>query len=257
MNAAFEVGAAALRADQRALEIHANNVANVNTPAFKRTDARFSEVLSRQVNAADGADVSANGLAPEGGGVRVVPQTTLFSQGSLKPTGNALDLAIDGLGLIELIGASGDPVLWRGGTLRVNEDGLLATSSGLPLRVGIIVPQDAEALTIAPDGVVSVRTATEEAFEIGQIGLVRTDHEGGLERLDNGLFRAAAETRLIDARPGEDGVGALVQGSIEESNVELTAEMVGMLMIQRAFAANAQIVQAADQIAAITNNLKG
>lgn len=253
MNAAFEVGAAALRADQRALEIHANNVANVNTPAFKRTDARFSEVLSRQ---ADGASGDGTGISASGG-VRVIPQPTLFTQGPLKSTGKPLDLAIDGLGLIELIGAGGDTVLWRGGSLRVNEDGLLATASGLALRAGIIVPQDAETLQIAADGVVSVTTATEETFEIGQIGLVRTDHEGGLERLDNGLFRVAGETRLIDARPGEDGAGALVQGSIEESNVELTAEMVGMLMIQRAFAANAQIIQAADQIAAITNNLKG
>lgn len=254
MNAAFEIGAAALRADQRALEIHANNVANVNTPAFKRTDARFSEVLSRQVDGANGNDPT---LISGSGGVRIVPQSTLFTQGPLKSTGNTLDLAIDGLGLIELIGPNSDTVLWRGGSLRVNEDGLLATSSGLALRAGIIVPQDAESLTIAADGIVSVRTATDESFEIGQISLVRTDHEAGLERLDSGLFRVSAGTRLIDARPGEDGAGALVQGSVEESNVELTAEMVGMLMIQRAFAANAQIIQAADQLAAITNNLKG
>lgn len=252
MNAAFEVGAAALRADQRALEIHANNIANVNTPSFKRTDARFAEVLADNI-AAPGQTPT---VQQAGGGIRVVPFEMLFAQGNLRATGNPLDLAIDGQGFVELIGHGGETVFWRGGTMRVNEDGLLATAGGQALRAGIVVPQDAEALTIARDGVVSVRTSTDEEIEIGQIGLVRVEHEGALERLDNGLMRAAEGARLIDASAGEDGAGSLVQGSIEESNVELSEEMVRMLMLQRAFAANAQVLQAADQLASITNNLK-
>jgi flagellar basal-body rod protein FlgG len=252
MNAAFEVGAAALRAEQRALEIHANNVANVNTPSFKRTEARFAEVLAENI-AAPGETGPGQ---QTGSGIRVVPFEMLFAQGNLRSTGNPLDLAIDGQGFVELAGYGGETVFWRGGTMRVNEDGLLATSDGLALRAGIIVPEDAEALTIAPDGLVTARTSTGENVEIGQIGLVRVEHEGALERLDNGLMRAADGARLIDARPGEDGAGTLVQGSVEESNVELSEEMVRMLMLQRAFAANAQVLQAADQLASITNNLK-
>jgi flagellar basal-body rod protein FlgG len=252
MNAAFEVGAAALRADQRALEIHANNVANVNTPSFKRTEARFAEVLADNLAAPGQAAPSQQA----GGGIRVVPFEMLFAQGNLRSTGNQLDLAIDGQGFVELIGYGGETVFWRGGTMRVNEDGLLATADGLALRAGIIVPEDAEAMTIGRDGVVIARTAGGEEVEIGQIGLVRVEHEAALERLDNGLMRAAEGARLIDARPGEDGAGTIVQGSIEESNVELSEEMVRMLMLQRAFAANAQVLQAADQLASITNNLK-
>lgn len=253
MNGAFEVGAAALRAEQRALEIHANNVANVNTPSFKRTDPRFAEVLARN---ADESNSARTRSLPASGGVRVVAAEMLFAQGTLKPTGNSLDLAIEGLGLIELMGPGGNTLLWRGGRLRVNDDGLLATAEGMPLRAGVIVPTDAEALAIAPDGVVTALTSTGEPVEIGQIALVRTDNEASVERLDNGLYRAIDGARVTDARPGEDGAGTLVQGSVEQSNVELSAEMVSMLMVQRAFAANAQIVQAADQLASITNGLK-
>lgn len=253
MNAAFEVGAAALRAEQRALEIHANNVANVNTPSFKRTEARFAEVLADNIA---GTSEAAPHPQTAGGGIRVVPFEMLFAQGSLRSTGNQLDLAIDGQGFVELVGYGGETVFWRGGTMRVNEDGLLASSDGLALRAGIVVPEDGEELTISPDGVVTARTSTGENVEIGQIGLVRVEHEGALERLDNGLMRAAEGARLIDARPGEDGAGTLVQGSVEGSNVELSEEMVRMLMLQRAFAANAQVLQAADQLASITNNLK-
>ncbi|KPL68254.1 hypothetical protein SZ64_09050 [Erythrobacter sp. SG61-1L] len=259
MNGAFEVGAAALQAQQRALEVHANNIANVNTPAFKRTEARFAEVLARS---AQGAETSApQSSAPLStlasfGGVRMVPGEMLFAQGTLKPSGNALDLAIDGRGFVELAGPGGETLYWRGGRLRVNEDGLLATSAGTPLLAGIVVPTDAEELAIAQDGVVSVRTATDENIEIGQISLVRPELETSFERLDDGLYRARDDARLVDARPGEDGAGRIVQGSVEQSTVELSAEMVEMLMVQRAFAADAQIVQAADQLASITNTLR-
>ncbi len=253
MNGAFEVGAAALRAEQSALEIHANNVANANTPAFKRTEPRFAEVLARE---ADGADATDPATQAAFGGVRMIPGDMLFTQGPLRATGNPLDLAIDGLGLIELMGPGAQTLLWRGGRLRVNDDGLLATAEGMPLRAGIVVPGDAEAIAIGADGVVSARISTGETIEIGQIGLVRTESEFGLERLDQGLYRAGDDTKLIDARPGEDGSGTLTQGSLEQSNVELSSEMVAMLMVQRAFAADAQILQAADQLAAITNNLK-
>lgn len=258
MNGAFEVGAAALRAQQRALEIHANNVANVNTPAFKRTEARFAEVLARNAegaSTADGANAPTSSLASFGG-VRVTPGEMLFAQGTLRPSGNALDLAVDGRGFVELAGPGGETLFWRGGRLRVNEDGLLATASGIPLHAGIVVPADAQELAIAQDGVVSVRTATDETLEIGQISLVRPELESAFERLDEGLYRAGEGARLTDARPGEDGAGRIVQGSVEQSTVELSSEMVEMLMVQRAFAADAQILQAADQLASITNTLR-
>lgn len=256
MNGAFEVGAVALRADQKALELLANNIANVNTPTFKRSDARFAAILANQVQP-DGsiAAVPADEAAINGG-VRLAPHAMLFTQGALRATGNAMDLAIDGQGFIELMGPAGQTLLWRGGTLRVDDDGALATRDGLPLRAGITVPADTARLSVSAEGIVKAETANGETVELGQISLVRADHEAALEQLDGDLLRAADDARLTDAVPGEDGAGLFVQGSLEGSNVELTDEMVQLLTIQRAFAANAQALQTADQLAAITNNLK-
>ena len=256
MNGAFEVGAVALRAEQKALELLANNIANVNTPAFKRSDARFAAIMANQMQADGTLAATASGNVTDSGGVRLTPHAMLFAQGAVRSTGNPLDLAIDGQGFIELMGPAGQALLWRGGTLRVNEDGALATRDGVPLRAGIIVPTDAAALHISPEGVVSAQTSGDETVELGQIALVRAENESALEQLDGGLLRAADGARLMDATPGEDGAGLLVQGALEGSNVELTDEMVQLLVIQRAYAANAQTIQTADQLAAITNNLK-
>lgn len=256
MNGAFEVGAAALRAEQSALDVLANNIANVNTPAFKRSDIRFAEVLAAQALPGDTLDALATSGTIQGGGVRIVAQPELFAQGEVRPTGNPLDIAIDGRGFIELMGPTGQTLLWRGGRLQVNEDGYLATADGLALRAGILMPADAAGLAISREGSVTAVTSGGEQIELGQIALVRPEVEGALDRLDSGLYRAAPDTRLIDAQPGEDGAGQILQGSSEASNVELTAEMVQLLIVQRAYGANAQIIQTADQIAAITNNLK-
>ncbi len=255
MNGAFEVGAVALRAQQGALDTIANNVANVNTPSFKRSDIRFSEVIANQ-SAMPSSDASVQVVTGSGGGVRMTPREMLLAQGEIRITGNRLDLAIDGAGYIELMGPAGQPLLWRGGTLKVNDDGLLAADNGLPLRAAITVPDDATNLQISPDGLVRADVAGSGTIELGQISLVKFDNEAAVERLDSGLLRAGEDMRLIEVRPGEDGAGILAQGSIENSNVELTTEMVDLLMVQRAYAASAQIVQAADQMAGLVNNLK-
>ncbi|OCC22944.1 hypothetical protein MB02_14355 [Croceicoccus estronivorus] len=256
MNGAFEVGAVALRAEQKALEMLANNIANVNTPAFKRSDACFSAILANQIQPDGALPLPRNDTLPPNGGVRITSHPMLFAQGEIRPTGNSLDIAIDGQGFIELMGPGGQALLWRGGTLRVNDDGALATAGGLPLRAGITVPADATELNIGRDGLVTALTSAGETVELGQIELVRADYEEALEQLDGGLLRAGEDARLTDAIPGEDGTGLLVQRAVEGSNVELTEEMTRLLVIQRAFAANAQVLQTADQLAAITNNLK-
>ena len=256
MNGAFEVGAVALRAQQKALDTIANNIANVNTPTFKRSDVRFSEVLANQGTPTTQVDVLASVDGPLAGGVRMSPREMLLEQGEIRLTGNKLDLAIDGPGLIELMGPDGQSLLWRGGTLQVNADGLLATDTGFALRAAITIPDDATNLQITPEGMVRADVAGDGTIELGQLVLVRVDNETGIDRVDNGLFVAGPDVRLTEARAGEDGVGLFAQASIENSNVELTTEMVDLLMVQRSYAASAQIIQAADQISGILNNLK-
>lgn len=254
MNEAYEIGAAALRAEQRALETHANNVANINTPTFKRSENDFSEIVARTGNA--GSTRTADTPTINASGVRVSQNQMLFEQGDLQVTNNPLDLAIDGRGFIELMGPRGETLLWRGGRLRVNSDGMLATATGIPLKTAISVPYDATQLTIDRDGVINAATSNGGSVEIGQISLVTIDNDSAVDRLDNGLFRLVRDAQVDDLIAGEEGGGILIQGALESSNVDLTREMVQMMIVQRAYAANAQIVQAADQLASITNNLK-
>lgn len=256
MNGAFHIGAIGLEAQQRALDTIANNISNVNTPAFKRSQVRFAEVMATRADpTAVRADLGASLAASAG--VRSDAVFMLDEQGRLQSTGRPLDVAIDGAGFIELMGPAGQTLLWRGGPLRVGEDGLLATEGGVPLKAGISVPADAAAIEIDGEGVVRARTGDgAEPVEIGQIMLVRVDDAAAVERLDGGLYQLADDETPDEARPGEDGAGRIVQGSVEGSAVELTAEMVQLMMVQRAYAANAQIVQAADQLMALANGLR-
>jgi len=256
MNGAFYVAAIGLQSQQRALDVIASNIANVNTPGFKRSEVRFSDVLALR----DDPDVPRADLgdAPlAGDGVLVDAAPMINEAGALDQTGHPMDLAIDGQGFIELMGPDGQTTLWRGGTLKVGDDGLLAAANGMALKAAITIPDDATAVTIGSDGTVSVQTADATTpTEVGQIGLVRVDDPSGLERLDGGLYRVNDGVRVTDAKPGEDGVGTLVQGSLERSNVEMTSEMVQLMLVQRAFGANAEVVQAADQLMSIANGLR-
>lgn len=256
MNGAMDIGAVSLRAQQRALDTIANNVANVNTPTYKRVDTTFSEVMGREIRpTSQTALLAARDMLPAGG-VRFSPQEMLFDQGEIRATGDRLDLAIDGAGFIELLGPDGQLLLWRGGRLKVLDDGMLASDSGHALRANISIPDDATNLSISAEGIVRVDLPEGRGTELGQISLVRVGSSSDVERLDRGLYRPNEEARLTDARPGEDGAGLFAHERIEGSNVQLTEEMVELLTVQRAFAASAQIVQAADQLAGITNSLK-
>lgn len=256
MNGAFEVGAVALRAQQKALETVANNVANINTPAFKRADVQFAEVVAAATDPATETERLAREGATQAGGVRMATRSMFSEVGELRTTGNSLDFAIDGQGFVELMGPEGTSLFWRGGSLQVDRDGYLAAEGGPALRSLIMVPDDVGEIAIARDGVVSGVGNDGERIELGQIMLVKPESDADLERLGAGLFRLADGARAIDAVPGEDGVGAIEQGMLEGSNVEMASEMVEMLVLQRAYAASAQVIQAADQISSITNNLK-
>jgi len=256
MSDAFYVGAIGLQTQQRALDGVANNIANINTPAFKRTQLRFADVVVTRPEA-DAVRPDAPRASEELAGVTIDAQFMLNEQGEVERTGQAMDVAIQGPGLIELMGPGGQTLLWRGGSLKINEDGLLATAGGLPLRAAITVPEDATALQIGSDGVVRATVAdSAEPIELGQIQLVRIEDSGSVDRLDGGLYRLAESVSLNETQPGEDGTGVLVQGAIERSNVSLTDEMVRMMLVQRAYAANAQILQAADQMMATANGLR-
>ncbi len=256
MNGAFCIGAIGLDAQQRALEVVANNIANINTVGFKRSAVQFSELLAPIRAGDEGASPASDRLAAFSG-VTVSATPHLWTPGDLKLTGEAMDLAIDGAGFIELLGAAGRSVLWRGGTLKVNGDGYLATADGSVLRGMISVPAGASKLTIDPNGAISAVVDGEGApRQLGQLDLVIAKDPDSLVNLGNGRYEPVDASEVMAVRPGEDGAGRFAQGTLEASNVHLSDEMVTLLLLQRAFAANAQVVQAGDQLMSIVNTLR-
>jgi flagellar basal-body rod protein FlgG len=256
MNGAYYIGATGLQAQGRGLETIANNIANINTVAFKRGEVRFEELVPPRQERDD--DLHLLQSVPEiASGVKVGIPRRVFEQGDLRETGKPFDLAISGDGFVEVLGADGQTWLWRGGGLRIGDDGYLATANGQVLKALIQLPDDSTGLKIESDGrVFSTSGNSSERMELGRIDIAMPDDMSVLEGVGEGFYRAADEGRVRVLAPGEDGKGVLVQGVLEASNVNLTTEMVTLLLMQRAYAANAQVVQASDQLMSIANGLK-
>jgi flagellar basal-body rod protein FlgG len=256
MNGIFYIGATGLDAQGKAVETVANNVANINTAAYKRGTVSFSELLSTDPsNAGANAGDAAQRVAA---GVMANPTLHIFTQGELRPTGNTLDIAIQGEGFLELAAADGQTTLWRGGTLRIGSDGYLSAANGTPLAAMISVPADAEGVQISKTGQVMATIRNERTpVEIGQLDLVIPADLQRMESLGDGLYQVPDDQlSLTRATPGEDKAGQLVQGFSEASNIKLADEMVSLMIYQRAYASNARLVQIGDELMGIANGLK-
>lgn len=280
MNGAFYIGATGLDAQERALDVVSNNIANINTNGFKRSQVQFLAMLGGMSatqaaqgrgragrfaaaatmvlgRTASGAPAEAEPTVAELMGVKLGPTQIDLTEGTLNQTGNALDVAISGDGFFELAGPGGQTMLWRGGTLMVNSDGYLAASNGMPLKSMISVPTGASSLTIGADGKVqAVLSGATNSTVIGQISLATDKDPSTLTAINGGLYTPASESDLVSATPGQDSLGLLAPGSVETSNVDLATEMVNLMLLQRAYSASAQVVQAGDQLMSIANELR-
>ncbi|HLX02115.1 MAG TPA: flagellar hook basal-body protein, partial [Trinickia sp.] len=192
MNNVFYIGATGLNAQQAAVDVTANNIANLNTPAFKRGAVSFSELLVPGTEATQRRQLDASPAAALGAGVAAAPSLHVFTPGELRPTGNALDIAVRGEGFIELATETnpGDALLWRGGTLHVGDDGYLAAPNGMPLKAMISVPRDSKGITIEANGRV-LATVPDQAdpLEIGQLELVMPTDTRALLTAGEGVYR--------------------------------------------------------------------
>lgn len=261
MNGVFYIGATGLNAQQTAVDVTANNIANMNTPAFKRGTVSFAELVSPVGNdPGTAATVGAARAGSAAAGVSADPGLHVFTAGELHTTSNPLDLAVKGDGFIELgvDATSAELVLWRGGTLHVGSDGFLAAPNGQPLRPMISVPREATSISIDTDGKVLAVVPDQSApIEIGQIELVIPSDMRSLQSLGGGIYQIRDDGSAISrVKPGEDNAGTLAQGFSEASNVSLSDELVNLMVYQRAYAANARLVQAGDELMSIANGLK-
>jgi flagellar basal-body rod protein FlgG len=184
-------------------------------------------------------------------------ETLSTAGGELKQTNQPLDVGIDGIGFIEVIRADGSPAYTRAGALAVNSDGVLALADGTPLAGRILIPPDAKEIRIGTDGQITAVVADQkDPLELGRIDLVSFANSAALASVGGNLFVATSESGEARAsQPGVDGLGTLRQGYLEASNVQLIEEMVSMMLAQRAFELDGRVVQAADQMMAITNGL--
>ena len=248
-----------LDAQQTRMSVVANNLANVNTTGFKRDRAMFEDLLY-QVIRQPGAQSSENTQLPTGlligTGVRTTATEKLFSQGNLVQTENSLDVAIEGRGFLEILLPDGSVAYTRDGSLQLDSDGQIVTPSGYAVQPGLTIPDNTQSITIGKDGTISVLVAGDSApTTLGNFQLVDFINPSGLSSLGGNLYvETAASGSPQSGTPGDDGLGTLIQGSLETSNVNVVEELVNMIETQRAYEINSKAISTSDEMLRFLNN---
>ncbi len=261
MDRALSIAKTGLDAQQTRMALVANNLANVNTMGFKRDRGVFADLLYQNIRQ-PGAQSTQNSQLPSGlmlgTGVRTVATEKLFTQGNLTHTENSLDLAIQGRGFFQILQADGSFAYTRDGSFQIDSAGGVVNSEGLAMTPSITVPANTLSLTIGSDGVVSVLVAgSSTPSQIGTIQLADFINPTGLEPRGNNLFvETAASGSPQTGTPGLTGIGTLVQGALESSNVNVVEELVNMIETQRAYEMNSKAIATTDQMLQfVSNNL--
>jgi flagellar basal-body rod protein FlgG len=250
-----------LEAQQTRMTVVSQNLANVNTTGYKRQRAMFEDLLYQNVVQSGGLTSqqteAATGLNL-GTGVRVVSTDRQFSQGNIVTTGNPLDVAVNGRGLFEILLPDGSQAYTRAGTFQINADGQLVTSSGYTVQPSITIPPGASGVTIGVDGVVSAIPAGQsDAVQVGTLQLSDFVNPAGLQPRGENLFGETASSGPPQpGTPGLNGLGSLMQGALETSNVNVVEELVSMIETQRAYEMNSRAIETSDQMLQhLTNSL--
>ena len=242
-----------MQAQQTQLDVISNNMANVSTNGFKRASAVFEDLMYqnlRQVGAAaDEQNQLPTGLQL-GLGVRTVATSRQFTQGSLQQSGNQLDIAVNGTGFLQVALPDGTTGYTRDGSLQVDAQGRLVTSGGLPIAGDITVPAEAQNVTISADGIVSAKLpGNPDPQQIGNIELASFINPAGLEPLGQNMYaETVASGAPNNGAPGTGGLGKLMQGYVETSNVNVVQELVTMIQTQRAYEMNSKAITTSDQM---------
>ena len=242
------------------MDVIANNLANVSTTGFKKSRADFQDLLY-QIMKVPGSPTSADTRSPTGIqvglGVKPAAVTKVFTEGDIVQTENPLDVAIEGSGFFQVELPDGNTAYTRAGNLKLDGDGRLTTSDGFPLQPEIVIPEDAREITISQTGLVSALVGDDTtSTELGNIDLADFVNEAGLVAIGRNLFRETdASGAAALGTPGSDGYGTLLQGYVENSNVNLVEEMAHMITTQRAFEINSNVVSTSDEMMQTTTNM--
>jgi flagellar basal-body rod protein FlgG len=253
--------ASGMEAQQLNLDNIAHNIANANTTGYKMRRAQFQDLLYQnlvQPGAAAGQQTVVPTGLQLGLGTKAASNEVVFTQGNFTLTENPLDLVIQGRGFFQVRQASGDLAYTRAGSFHLDRDGNLVTSDGDPVEPPITVPPDALTITISADGTVSFSQPGQTAAQLGgQVQLASFQNPAGLSSIGRNLYTPtdASGDAIIGTPGGQEGMGALLQGYLEDSNVSVVQEFINMIVAQRAYEANSKVVKAADEMYQEVNNL--
>jgi len=258
---AIWTAAAGMKAQQLFIDTIANNLANVNTSGFKKSRVNFQDLLYQIITMA-GTKAPGGGQLPVGievgHGVQPVAIEKLFTQGDITETKNPLDIVIEGNGFFQVLQPDGSVAYTRDGSFKLDKDGRMVTANGLPLEPEIVIPSEATNISISHDGTVSVLIpGSTTPQQVGSIALAKFINPGGLKSIGYNLYETTdASGESIIGAPGLEGFGAISQGFLEMSNVQVVEEMANMIIAQRAYEINAKSIQTTDEMLRIANNLR-
>jgi flagellar basal-body rod protein FlgG len=248
---------------QFSIDTIANNLANVNTPGFKRARADFEDLLYHTIRLAGTPSTSASETPTGiqvGHGTQPGATQKMYTMGKLQTTGNKLDIAIHGEGFFKIRHSDGSEAYTRDGSFKLDSNGQIVTSNGYRLLPEIVLPEGflPEELAVSEEGIVTVKMAeTDTPIEVGRIETYRFVNPAGLQAIgDNLLKETVGSGRAVPGEPGSEGFGRLEQGMLEMSNVELAQEMVDMIVAQRAYEINSKTIITSDAMLATAVGLK-
>ncbi|MCP5003413.1 MAG: flagellar basal-body rod protein FlgG [Planctomycetes bacterium] len=256
---ALYTSATGMKAHQFLLDVVSNNLANVNTTGFKRVQANFQDLLYDKF-VAPGSESSQGVQSPTGlqvgSGTRVVSTNKVFTQGVPENTGRSMDLSIQGAGFFQVSHPDGSTVYTRDGSFQLNSSGEFVNPEGLRLDPAITIPGDVVAINIGSDGTVSTQGSDGSVQSVGQITLATFPNPAGLDSLGRNLYReTAASGTAQTGTAGTNGVGGIMQGFLESSNVEVVTELVNLIVAQRAYETSSKAIKASDEMLRTTGQL--
>ncbi len=246
-------------AQQMNMDVIAHNLANSNTTGFKKSRANFEDMMYQNI-VSPGSETSNDTLVPTGIqlglGAKAVSVQKIFSQGNFVNTENPLDLAIEGKGFFKVLRGS-DEVYTRAGSFKMDQDGYLVDSEGNRLQPEISIPPEAVSVNIDSGGKVTAVDQNGKVLVSATINTYKFANPGGLLSVGHSYFvPTEASGDAIEGEPGTEGYGAILQGFLENSNIDVVEEMVNMIVGQRAYEANSKVIKTSDEMLRMANNVK-
>ncbi|MCK8786855.1 flagellar basal-body rod protein FlgG [Roseomonas sp. NAR14] len=251
---ALDIAGTGMLAQQTNVEVISNNIANLSTTGYKRRRAEFQDLIYQNLRRVGSTSSETGTVLPSGAqvglGVRTAAIYRISEQGNLSQTGNKFDLAIRGNGYFQITLPSGETAYTRDGTFGLSENGTLVTADGYAVQPGVTIPPAATDVTINANGEVLAKIDGQaQPQNVGQIQLANFANEAGLEAVGDNMYLASpAAGQPIAAAPGSPGMGQVMQGFVETSNVNVVQEITNLITAQRAYEMNSKVITASDEM---------